>query len=110
MNQRHPNCRCIMITPPTKKVWDVRPPLGWNWTSDDWRMYNFFRDLDSHGGVLSGGLCDRYVLLQYNKAHPAESLIIFEDHSEVFGHMGPENNVRYLKNGGTEMTITMRRS
>jgi hypothetical protein len=60
-------------------VWDVRPPLGWNWTSDDWRMYNFFRDLDSHGGVLSGGLCDRYVLLQYNKAHPAESLIIFED-------------------------------
>lgn len=67
------------MTSRSQKVWDVRPPLGWNWTSDDWRMYNFFRDLCSHGGVLSGGLCDRYVLLKYNRAHPAESLIIFED-------------------------------
>ena len=61
------------------KVWDITPPFGWNWTSDDWRMYNFFRDLDSHGGVLSGELNDRYVLLRYNKKHPALSFIIFED-------------------------------
>lgn len=61
-----------------KKVMDIIPPFGWNWTDDDWRMYNFFRDLDSHGGVVSGGLFDRYVLLQYDKQHPAKSLIIVE--------------------------------
>lgn len=60
------------------KHMDILPPLGWNWTDDDWRMYNFFRDLDSHGGVVSGGLFDRYVLLQYDKQHPAKSLIIVE--------------------------------
>lgn len=61
------------------KHWDVVPPLGWNWNEDDWRMFNFFRDLDFRGGVLSGELHDRYVLLEYNKEHPALSLIIFED-------------------------------
>lgn len=79
MMVKHPNCRC---TPPVfygPKVWDIKPPLGWNWTTDDWNMYNFFRDLDSHGGVLSGELNDRYVLLRYNKKHPALSFVIFED-------------------------------
>ena len=53
---------------------DVQPPLGWNWTEDDWRMFNFFRDLDSHGGVVN----DRGVLLHYNKKHPSLSSIIVE--------------------------------
>lgn len=61
------------------KHMDILPPLGWNWTEDDWRMYNFFRDLCSCGGVLSGELNDRYVLLRYNRKHPALSFAIFED-------------------------------
>ena len=92
------------------KHMDVVPPLGWNWTEDDWRMYNFFRDLDSHGGVLSGGLCDRYVLLQYDKAHPAESLIIFEDVSE-FGILPKHKDVgvTYHKDGSSTINMTFRR-
>ena len=73
-------------------------------------MYNFFRDLDSHGGVLSGGLCDRYVLLKYNKQHPAESLVIFEDVSEIFGILPHGSNVKYNKDGSGEMTLTFRRT
>jgi hypothetical protein len=60
------------------KHMDVVPPLGWNWTDDDWRMYNFFRDLESHGGVVSGELNDRFVLLRYNRKHPALSFVIQE--------------------------------
>lgn len=94
---------------PKPKVWDITPPLGWNWTADDWRIFNFFRDLDSHGGVLSGGLCDRYVLLQYNKAHPAESLIIFEDVSE-FGILPkhPDFKAEYHKDGSSSLHMTFK--
>lgn len=95
----------------TPKVWDITPPFGWNWTEDDWRVYNFVRDLDSHGGVLSGGLCDRYVLLQYDKQHPAESLIIFEDVSE-FGILPKHKDVSvtYNKDGSSSINLTLRRS
>lgn len=57
---------------------DVVPPLGWNWTIDDWRVYNFMRDLCSCGGVVSGGLFDWWVLIQYDKDRPSKSLIIME--------------------------------
>lgn len=60
------------------KHMDVVPPLGWNWTADDWRVYNFCRDLDFRGGVVSGGLFDQYVLIRYNRKKPSKSLIIVE--------------------------------
>lgn len=60
------------------KMWDITPPLGWNWDSNDWRIYNFVRDLDSHGGVVRGGLFDYYVLIRYDKRKPSKSLIISE--------------------------------
>ena len=92
------------------KHMDVQPPLGWNWTDDDWRMYNFFRDLDFRGGVLSGGLVDRYVLLKYNRKHPSKSLIIFEDVTELFGVLPHGSDVTYNKDGSTQMTLTFRRT
>lgn len=61
------------------KHMDVVPPLGWNWTADDWRIFNFCRDLDFRGGVVSGGLFDKYVLIQYDKDQPSKSLIIIEE-------------------------------
>ena len=78
MLPQHSNCRCVMVLPEKPKVWDITPPLGWNWTSDDWRMYNFFRDLDFRGGVLSGEHEDTFVLLQYNRNHPAKSRAVIE--------------------------------
>ena len=99
-----------LLVDDTPKVWDIKPPLGWNWTEDDWRMYNFFRDLDSHGGVLSGGLVDRYVLLKYNRAHPAKSLVIFEDVTE-FGILPKQKDVSatFNKDGSSSVNITLRR-
>ena len=37
------------------KHMDVVPPLGWNWTADDWRIFNFCRDLDFRGGCNRTG-------------------------------------------------------
>jgi hypothetical protein len=60
------------------KHMDVVPPLGWNWNEDDWRIFNFCRDLDFRGGVVSGGLFDQYVLIRYDRKKPSKSLIIIE--------------------------------
>lgn len=60
------------------KHMDVKPPLGWNWNADDWRIFNFCRDLDFRGGVVSGGLFDQYVLIRYDRKKPSKSLIIVE--------------------------------
>jgi len=67
-----------LLVDDTPKVWDITPPQGWNWTEDDWRIFNFCRDLDFRGGVVSGGLFDQYVLIQYNRKKPSKSLIIIE--------------------------------
>lgn len=92
------------------KHMDVVAPLGWNWTIDDWSIYNFVRDLCSCGGVLSGGLVDRYVLIQYDKAHPAKSLIIFEDVTELFGILPKSADVKYHKDGSSTIHLTFKRA
>jgi len=79
------------------KVWDITPPSRWNWTEDDWRMYNFFRKLDLDF-LMTGGyilmkdsilkdsiysdpyfsvLRVRTVILKYNRNKPSLSFVDF---------------------------------
>ena len=60
------------------KHMDIIAPLGWNWNNDDWRIYNFMRDLESCGGVVRGQYEDTFVLINYDKLRPSRSTWIRE--------------------------------
>lgn len=75
----HVRTRCSMKRIPTNKVWDVTPPLDWNWSEQDRRVWNFMKDLNSWGGVIDMEDRRRYVIVRFNKIHPAQSIVIFED-------------------------------